>query len=211
MIRNWPHLPVTEKLNVSTHAIGLILAMIGTPLLLIEASIDNDGVVFWCLFIFIVGMVGMYLSSTFYHLALNPEFKKTLRKVDHIAIFGLIGGTYTPFISIYYNKDLGWIFLFILWGIILIGMITKIFRIGKNKILSSILYLILGWMVVLIYKPITSDMSDLVFNWLVIGGLSYTLGVFFYLWKQLKYHHAVWHLFVLGGTFSHFLSIYFSL
>lgn len=211
MIRNWFHLPVTEQLNVSTHAVGLILALIGTPLILFKASTDDDGSVFWCVFIFIVGMVGMYFSSSIYHLAVNQDLKKKLRKIDHIAIFGLIGGTYTPFISIYYNQSKGWIFLLMLWVVILIGMITKVFRIGRNNILSTILYLILGWMVVLIYKPITANMPDLVFNWLIIGGLSYTLGVFFYMWERFKYHHAVWHLFVLGGTFSHFLSIYYSL
>ena len=211
MFGDWASLPFPEKLNVYTHAIGLILVLIGTPLLLIHALRLNDWSIFWCMAVFTIGMVWMYASSTLYHMAIKPGRKKMLRKLDHAAIFGLIGGTYTPFISIYYNQSEGWIFLFILWSIILLGMLVKVFHIGKNKLLSSALYLILGWMVMLIYGPITTDMPSLVHTWLLIGGLFYTLGVVFYIWKRLRYHHAIWHLFVVGGTTSHYLSLYHSL
>ncbi len=211
MINNWLTLPIAERLNVLTHALGLVLVLVGTPFLLIEAFQSGEGTIFWCFFVFTTGMVWMYISSTLYHLAIDPGRKKLLRKIDHLAIFGLIGGTYTPFISIYYSQLNGWLFLSILWLIIVTGMIVKIFHIGRSNLLTALIYLALGWMFVFIYQPLTAEMSFTVLLWLLVGGISYTTGVIFYLWKRFKFHHAVWHLFVVGGTMSHYFSLYHSL
>ena len=210
MIEHWNKLTWVEKLNSLTHGTGIILAIVGAVILLPYSFTHHSHTVFLCLTIFVVGMIWMYFTSTIYHMAIDPLRKKLYRKLDHIAIFGLIGGSYTPFIALYYNQQKGWLFLGILWMVILAAVAIKIFHIGKSRLLSTLIYLLLGWMVVFIYQPITEGMSREVFTWLVIGGVSYTIGVIFYLWKKWTYHHPVWHLFVMGGTFSHYFSLYLS-
>lgn len=210
-MQGWKLLSLEEKLNVATHGLGLILAIAGSPFL-ISVSLPSGGVITTLsLVVFCISMISMYFSSTFYHLSVNKRWKMMWRKIDHMAIFALIGGTYTPFISIYYSEMKGWYFLLILWILIISGIVMKIFRTGRQRYLSTIIYLLLGWMVVIIYNPVTINMSHDVFYWLVVGGVFYTVGIIFYLWRRLKFNHAIWHLFVVAGTTGHFLSLYLSL
>jgi len=200
-----------EKLNALTHGIGLLLTLIGTPILIIESIRLGNVMVSMAVGLFCISMICMYFSSTYYHLAINYQLKKLWHKIDHVSIFALIGGTYTPFIFIYYSGKNGWTFLAVLWSIIVMGMIFKIVKTEKYRFVSALLYLILGWLIVVIYKPVTSEMADHVLYLLLFGGLSYSVGVIFYLWRRIKFHHAIWHIFVIGGTLGHFLSIYYSM
>ena len=208
---NWKSITLDEKLNAITHCLGLVIALIGAPFIIIESLGKNSIPITIAIAVFCVSMIWMYFSSTFYHISISDSIKKLWHKIDHISIFALIGGTYTPFIAIYYSDRGGWSFLSFLWLLILFGIVFKIFKFGKHRIISTLLYVLLGWMVVVIYKPITEHMSDQVHYWLITGGILYTSGVFFYLWRKIRFHHAVWHLFVLGGTVAHFISLFLSL
>jgi hemolysin III len=207
---SWEKLSLEEKFNVFTHGMGMILAIIGS-VYIIPIAWRTTTSIHSTILVFCLSMIWMYSASTYYHLSLDPIAKLKWRVIDHMSIFALIGGTYTPFIAIYYGKTLGWLFLAGLWMIILLGMLLKYYRTGRNNYLSTLLYLILGWLVVVIYEPITESMAAPVYFWLVAGGFFYTLGIIFYLWKSLRFHHGIWHLFVLGGTTSHFVSILLSL
>lgn len=193
-----------EQANVLTHAIGLLLVILCCPLLLMSEPVHEP---WFGLVIFIIGMTFTYFSSAYYHLHPEGIVKDKWRIVDHISIFILIGSTYTPFILFYYNVPEGNTFLFIHWMIILGGILFKLIFKDKYEVFSLTLYLFLGWMVLLIYDPITANMSEQVKFWLFVGGLNYTIGVIFYVWKKLYYHHAIWHIFVILGSAGHYLAL----
>jgi len=203
----YKNLPLDEKANVITHGAGLVLALVFTPVLLYSEAISLK---FWGLVTFSFGMVSMFFCSTFYHLA-NKEIRKNRwRILDHISIFILIGCTYTPFILFYYHTAEGLAFLRLHWSIILFGVIFKLIFKTKFEIVSLALYLILGWMVVFIFKEISSGMSSGVIFWLLAGGMSYTIGVYFYVKTSIQWNHAIWHIFVLLGCSGHYIALFLS-
>lgn len=201
-------LPLEEWINVLTHGFGIILTLFAVPFLMYDASKVLSSIQFFGVLVFAFGLLFMYSSSTAYHLAIKEKTKKSLKVLDHIAIFVLIGGSYTAFILTYLYNETGAIFLIVMWAIIATGIILKLFFTGRFEWVSLLLYLVLGWMVVFIYDDITVLMSDGVLFWLVAGGLSYTVGTIFYTVKQIPFGHAIWHLFVMGGTIAHFVSYY---
>ena len=152
----------------------------------------------------------LYGASTLYHMVKPGKIKQYLRIFDHAAIYVLIAGSYTPFALITLREHGGIPLFFVLWGITIVGIIFKVFFVGRFNVLSTILYLAMGWMAVFVYEPM---LHTLPFNGLVLlvaGGLSYTLGTVFYLWDRLPFNHAIWHLFVLGGSICHFMAVYYS-
>lgn len=161
--------------------------------------------------IFGFGMLMTYLSSTLYHAIQVKKYKDFMQICDHISIYFLIAGTYTPVILRYVSPEISKPFLILLWTMVLLGSIFKVFFTRRFPWLSTGIYLFMGWMVVFLYQPLLAQMSWAVFKWILIGGLAYTLGVVFYKWHSLKYHHAIWHVFVLIGTGSHFWATYQSL
>lgn len=203
-----PQTPNEEKANAATHGLGLIGILILCPML-INLAYKGLGVVSIIgVLLFFFGAVFMYSSSTIYHLIKDPVKKVKARIIDHISIFFLIGGTYAAVVQRYVPNQTAIWFMATMWGIIAAGAILKIFFTGKYQWVSVILYLFLGWMAVFIYKPLYNNMTWEVFQWLLYGGLAYTLGVIFYKNQKLLYSHAIWHLFVLAGTFCHFIGIY---
>ena len=200
-----------EIANSLTHGIGVILGIIGVPILVSYAVFNGTTLHVWGVSIFSISLLMVYLFSTLYHSIQHPMAKRTLRIMDHISIFFLIAGSYTPFIFFFMNRTSGYVFLSILWGCALIGSLLKIFFTGRFNVLSTILYLIMGWTIIFIAKPIFTAMSFEGILWVAIGGGAYTLGVVFYLWKQLKFHHAIWHLFVLSGSISHYIAVLYSM
>lgn len=201
-------LPLEEWYNVTTHFAGLIFSLIAIPFLIILSSQGQTagqivGVIFFCF-----GLLFMYASSTAYHWAIKDSIKNALKILDHISIFMLIGGSYTAFILTYLNTKQGWIFLAIQWTIISFGILFKIFYTGKYEWLSLLLYLVLGWMVVFIFEEVTLHMSSLTLWLMIVGGASYTIGTIFYAVKKIPFGHAIWHLFVIGGTATHYFSLY---
>lgn len=202
--RSFGQISDQEKANVVTHALGLLLVIVFAPLLLLSEPIHTA---WYGLVIFIFGMAFTYFSSSYYHLQTATKSKNYWRIIDHISIFILIGSTYTPFILFHYNEPNGHTFLLVHWMIIVGGILFKLVYKDKYEIFSLTLYLLLGWMVLIIYEPISASMSTEVKMWLFVGGLSYTTGVLFYVWKKLYYHHAIWHIFVILGSFGHYMAL----
>ena len=201
-----------EKANYTTHALGIAFALITIPFM-IKAAVQRGSVsTIWGVSVFSCAMLMVYSSSTIYHLVkLNTPAKRALRIWDHIGIFIMIGGSYTPLVLKYTATVTAILFLGTMWFIIVIGSILKIFYTGKYLLLEVLIYLALGWMAVFIIKPLASNMPAPIFVYILAGGLLYSIGVVFYLWKKLDYHHAVWHIFVLAGTVTHFFAVYNSI
>ena len=200
-------LPRHELYNVLTHGLGFILSLIGIPFLFfkINSSITPTELIGISAFSF--GLLAVYLASTTYHLSTNPRSKELWRIVDHIAIYFLIGGSYTAYILKYYDQPDGWMFLGVHWLLIPIGILMKIFFTGRFEIVSLLLYLVLGWMAVLIVEALTANMAKDVWYLILCGGLSYTIGIVFYVWEPHPINHAIWHIFVLGGSIFHFFGL----
>ncbi|MFQ5570512.1 MAG: hemolysin III family protein [Rhodothermales bacterium] len=196
-----------EWANSITHGIGLVLSVIGLIVLVFVAVATGEaGLVVGCS-IFGGTLVFMYTASTLYHSFRAPRLKRLLRILDHIAIYLLIAGTYTPFALLYFDGGWLWTLLCLEWGVALAGVVFKIFFTGRFRILSTLLYLAMGWLAVVALKPLLAAAPLGCVAWMVAGGLLYTGGVAFYVWKRLPYHHAVWHVFVLGGSACHYLAL----
>lgn len=204
---SWQQLPKTEKANVLTHALGIFLFIILGMVFFIRKNHDLTNVLTGSMFVFFCSATWLYLTSTIYHYSLDAGRKLFWRNMDHIAIFFLIGGTYQPFIMLYYPGEKGMIFMMIMWVLIFMGVGYKIFIRNSWGWFSTLIYLGLGWMVVFIIKPLIYAIGNESLYWLFLGGLAYTIGVIFYQSKKIPYNHAIWHLFVLAGTISHYISI----
>lgn len=197
-----------ELANALSHGFGLLLGVIGIPFL-IQKVLENGDAKAWIGGIaFSVGILMVYSFSTFYHAAKNPQWKSKLQVLDHIAIYFLIAGSYTPMVLAVLKQDKAIIFLSILWGSVLIGTFFKLFFTGRFKILSIIIYLTMGWLAVFFIQDIVERISLETLIWIGIGGIAYTIGVYFYVKSEKLYFHTIWHLFVLAGTIAHFVAVY---
>ncbi len=197
-----------ELWNFKTHFFGLFLIIIGTPVLLLfnqkETEYSTVSIIIYC-----IGLISVYLSSTLYHYSKNIEIKKKLRIVDHVSIYFLIIGSYAPVCFITLHKDSGVIVFIAVLIISIMGIIYKIFSKSRFRNYSIFFYLILGWLIVF---EINTLFELIEFNakvLLILGGLSYTTGIIFYLYDKIKYFHAIWHIFVLVGSISHYFMILF--
>jgi hemolysin III len=197
-----------EKINALTHGVGVLFTLVAIPFLWQKMGKISDYNAHLGTIMFGLGMLAVYLSSTLYHAIQKNPLKKRLHVCDHVSIYFLIGGSYVPFVQAYTDAQTALIFLSIQWSIILIGAVLKLFFLGKNEKISLLVYIVLGWSALFLFTPFSANMPVEVFKWILIGGFSYSIGVFFYRWNQQKYAHAVWHLFVLGGTVAHFIAIW---
>lgn len=197
-----------EIANSITHGIGAALATAALTILVVFAAIKGDAWHVVSFSIYGASLVIMYLSSTLYHAFTNQKVKRYFRIMDHSSIFLLIAGTYTPITLLpLRGTGWGWTIFGIIWGLAVLGIFFKLFFIGKLEKLSVIFYILMGWLVVIAIKPMIEILPTGLLLWIAIGGLSYTLGIIFYAWQKLPYAHAIWHLFVLGGSISHFFGI----
>jgi hemolysin III len=198
-----------EVMNAVTHGIGTLLSVAGLVLLTVLAYLHGD---IWHIVSFSIygtTLVLLYLASTLYHSFTNERIKRIFKILDHSAIYLLIAGTYTPFTLVPLHGVLGWTVFGVVWGLAMIGIVLKIFFAGRFNILSTLCYLGMGWFIVFAIKPLIATVPALGMTWLLVGGLFYTLGSIFYLWKKIPYNHAIWHLFVLAGSISHFIAVFF--
>jgi len=186
---------------------GAMLAIAALALLVTLAALQGDAWRVVSLAIYGATLVILYLVSTMYHAFRGPRIKRLFRTLDHSAIFLLIAGTYTPITLVHLRGGWGWTLFGIIWGLAAGGVVTKIFFTGRLRVLSVVLYVAMGWLVLIALKPILETVPRGLLAWLLAGGVSYTLGLTFYLAKRLPYHHAVWHLFVLGGSVCHFIGM----
>ena len=201
-----------EKANYITHALGILFSAIAIPFLILYAMPRSTVSTIWGVCVFSFALLMVYSASTIYHaVKQNTDTKRMLRILDHISIFVMIGGSYTPLVLIYTEPKTAFVFLSILWSLIALGSILKIFYTGKYLLIEVFLYLALGWMIVFIIKPLIANMPAEIFYFVLVSGIFYSIGVVFYLWKNLNYHHAVWHVFVLAGTVTHFFAVYNSI
>ncbi len=199
--------PGEEIANSLTHGIGILLSIGGLGVLTAFASVFGNARHIVGVSIFGFTMVLLYTSSTLYHSIPIPRVKSILRLIDHSAIFLLIAGTYTPFTLITLQGPWGWTLFGIVWTVAAAGIIFQTNLIQRFPIISVVLYILMGWVVVVAIKPLMERIAPGGLALLFGGGVSYTFGVLFYAWRNLPYHHAVWHLFVLGGTVLHYFAV----
>ncbi|TMM53942.1 hemolysin III family protein [Maribacter algarum] len=199
--------PKEELLNTISHAVGAIFGIIGLYLLL-SKNIEKTPYTTISIIVYSVTFISMFIASSMYHYVRDPELKKKLRVVDHINIYFLIAGTYTPMCLITLIDAKGWIIFYIVWVIVAVGTLLKLFLTGKFEILSLVLYLAMGWLVVYDFDNLSDYTSSQGIQLLFLGGAFYTLGIIFYAIDRIPYNHFIWHLFVLGGAISHWLMIY---
>lgn len=196
-----------ELANAITHGIGVIFGIVALTVLCVLGA--HFGSVSHVLSYLVYGcsLILLYLSSTLYHALPSPKVKTIFKILDHSSIYLLIAGTYTPFLVLNLNNQLGTTLLIVIWSIAIAGIVFKIFFTGRFKYLSTLLYIGMGWIIVFAYGPLKETMKPEAMNWLLAGGLTYTFGTIFYLAKKLQYTHAIWHLFVLTGSVFHFVAI----
>jgi len=192
-----------ELANAITHGIGVLLASSAFVYLIINAEKGSK----WTFAVYGVSLVMLYLASTLYHSLIFTRARNLFRKFDHMAIFLLIAGTYTPFCLTALKGWVGWTMLGIVWGFAILGIVLKSLFTGRFEWLSISIYILTGWMVVFAIKPIYESLSVVGFTFLLAGGLAYTIGTFFYVNARIPYHHSIWHLWVLAGSTFHFFSI----
>lgn len=196
-----------ERANMVSHGVGLLLFLIGVPFLVIYTF--NTGILGYFIgtILYCVSLLMVYTSSTLYHSSYNAKVRRRLRIFDHISIYFLIAGSYSPFLLTHIQSKSGNTIFIILWSMVIIGSIVKLKFVHKFKIISTIAYLVMGWLALFIIKPLYLELPRVSFYWILAGGLLYTFGAYFYIKNDLKYNHLIWHLFVLGGSIAHFIAV----
>lgn len=196
-----------EVFNSVSHGIGAGLGIAGLVIMIVYAAYTGDAWKIVSTTIFGASLIFMYTSSTLYH-ALVGRKRVFFNKMDHSAIYVLIAGTYTPFMLVTLRGPWGWSIFGAIWALAIAGILFKMFWYTKKlRTLSAVIYLIMGWLVVIALKPLIAKLPIGGLIWLVAGGLSYSIGIIFYLVKKIPFGHGIWHLFVLGGSFCHYLSV----
>jgi hemolysin III len=201
--------PLEENFNIFSHAAGLSLSVAALVLMVIRASLYGNAWHVVSVSIFGASLICLYTASTFYHSAKKPVIRARLRIIDHASIYILIAGTYTPFTLITLNGSVGWVIFTISWSLALSGIILKLFFTGRFNLVSTLMYVFMGWIIVFAVKPLIDNLSSEGLFWLVAGGLAYTVGASLYSIRKIKFNHAIFHLFVLLGSACHFVSVYF--
>ena len=199
--------PREELANALSHGVGLLLAIAATPVLIIGTASHGNAANIVGSSVFAVTLVLLYLSSTWYHAAPMSRLKDRLRRLDHAAIYLLIAGTYTPFTLGVLDGPWGWTLFGLVWGAAAIGVCEKLISGIRYPRLSTVLYLAMGWLVLIAIRPLMLNVPAQGLGWLVAGGLSYTAGTVFYAAQRLPYNHLVWHLFVMSGSTCHFFAV----
>lgn len=208
-LEEWAHALVLgdEWANTLTHGLGLLLSVLGFSFLM-HLSYDSDDPLKLASFvIYGASLVLLYAASTIYHLVKTPKLKKALRVVDHCAIYLLIAGSYTPFTLMPLKGLYGWMMFGAIWSLACLGIFLKAFYIHRFKKFSTALYLLMGWLAIIAAKPLIDSYPYEGLLWLLAGGVLYTLGVVFFVQDKKKFFHAIWHVFVIGGSVCHYFSI----
>lgn len=200
-----------ELVNSITHGLGALFSVVALIVLIITAEKYGDARHLISFSVYGVSLVLLYLSSTLYHSFSSPKLKKLFSRFDHVSIFLLIAGTYTPILLTTTRGVLGWTMLTIIWTMALAGAIIRAVYVNRFRKQMVVIYLVMGWLFVMGGKQIFENLSAESIWFLVLGGLAYSAGVIFYLWRKLPYSHGIWHLFVLAGSTLHFFAIYYTL
>jgi len=194
--------------NSITHGIGFVLSVVALILMVVYASYNSDAWSIVGVSIFGTTLILLYMSSTLYHAFPKGRLKQIFQLLDQSFIYLLIAGTYTPVLLITLRNPLGWTVFGLVWAMAIGGITHRIFFFDKLKFLTLVSYITMGWLSLIVFKSILKAAPTELVVWLLIGGVFYTGGLIFYRWERLPFNHAIWHLFVLGGSFSHFMGIY---
>jgi hemolysin III len=205
---NFGYSSAEEVANALTHGLGFLLALAGLVLITTYSALYGNVWHIVSSIIFASSMVLLYGVSTFYHSVSNIKVKKILQQLDHTAIFLLIAGSYTPFTLVTLQGTVGWVLLSSVWLLALVGVIFQYSILKKYEKIRIALYLLMGWLIIFAIQPLSESLATGGLVLLVLGGLSYSVGVIFYLWDKLKFNHAIWHSFVLAGTAFHFFAVF---
>jgi len=202
-----PKLRRYELANSLTHGTGLALSVGGCAVLVTLAALRGNAWHLVACSVYGATLVCLYTASTVYHSVRSRRWKRILRVVDHSSIYLLIAGTYTPFTLVSLRGAWGWTLFGTVWGLTVAGILFKVWWVDHFPILSTLVYLAMGWLVLIAVKPVLAMMPLAAIAWLLAGGLLYTAGVAFFAWQRLPYHHAIWHVFVLGGSVCHYFAV----
>lgn len=200
--------PLEEKINIISHLVGFILSIVALVLLATYSSIFGNATHIVSMSIFGLSLLILYAASTIYHGTKTPSLRKKLQIFDHASIYILIAGTYTPFALLTLGGAIGWTIFGVVWGLAIIGVILKFFFIGRYTRLSTLMYVFMGWIVLFAINTLIENLEFGGLVLLVAGGLSYTIGAILFSLEKLKFNHAIFHLFVLGGSICHFFSVF---
>jgi len=197
-----------ERFNSITHLIGAITALAGMVVLVVMAAKQGDPWKIVSFSVYGATLFFLYTVSTLYH-SLRGHAKRLFRKLDHFSIYFLIAGTYTPFALVTLNGGWGWTIFGIIWGLAVLGIALEALPQGKNRVLSVIIYVIMGWLMMVALKPLLAVLPCTGFWWLLLGGCLYTGGLIFYFFDEnIRHFHGIWHLFVLGGSICHYITMF---
>jgi hemolysin III len=200
-------MPTEEKLNAWSHGLGVGLGIAALVLMLLGVDQTNPFGLF-SVIVYGLSIILLFLASTCYHAITSSKRKHYFRVADHIGIYLLIAGTYTPVLLIAIPNGLGWILFWVVWGIAAFGLVLKLFFTGRFERFSTFLYLAMGWLAIIPYTELTTALDAKALALLIGGGVAYTVGVLFYAIEKIPYNHFIWHLFVLGGASCHFFMVY---
>lgn len=196
-----------EVANAITHGIGTVLSVVALVLLIVFASLKGTAWHVVSFSIYGTTMLLLYLNSTLVHSLKEGKMKDLFEFFDHSSIYLFIAGTYTPFLLVAIRGTLGWSLFGVIWGIAVFGVLFKAFFVKKFLFMSTIFYIAMGWLIVLAWTPLSANVASGGMTLLVAGGVLYTLGTIFYVWRGFPFHHAIWHVFVLAGSVTHFFAI----
>ncbi|MBE5315419.1 MAG: hemolysin III family protein [Xanthomonadales bacterium] len=196
-----------ELINALTHGVGAFASAAAGAVLITLAALWGDAWQLGTAIVFVITLLLLYIASTLYHAARHGQLKQRLKVLDHCAIFLLIAGTYTPFTLLGLRDSWGWTLFGIIWALAVLGVVFKLFFTGRFPRLSTMMYVAMGWLIVIAFGPMVQELSTATIAWLLAGGVAYTLGTLFYHRESLPYAHAIWHLFVLAGSSFHFVAV----
>jgi hemolysin III len=200
--------PAEERINILSHALALLFSILGLLALVTRALQFGDTLLLVSFTVFGLSLVALYTASTIYHSTLEPTLRARLRTVDHASIYVLIAGTYTPFTLITLQGAAGWTLFGITWGMAATGIVLKLFFTGRFRLISTLMYVFMGWLIVFFIKPLMASFPPAGLAWLLAGGIAYTLGAVLYSIPKVPFHHAVFHVFVVLGSACHFVAVF---
>lgn len=206
MTTNPKSILIEEKWNAYSHALGIVLSIIGF-IFFLQKDLTTTPYLYGSIVAYGISLIILFSASTMYHAVERPKLKKKLRVLDHISIYYLIAGTYTPVCLTILIDSKGWLLFYSVWGIAILGTFLKLFFTGKFETFSLVLYGVMGWLVVIDYPFLSENITSKGLFYLALGGAFYTIGILFYAIKKIPYNHLIWHFFVLGGAISHWMLI----
>lgn len=200
--------PREELVNTFTHGAGVIVSIAAGAVMITLSAIHGNAWQIVSAAIFSAALIFLYVASTLHHGVSSPKAKDRLLVLDHCAIYVLIAGTYTPFTLVTLNGAWGWSLFGVIWGLAAVGIVLKLFLTGRFELISTLIYVAMGWLILIAFRPLLNQLSATAVVLLVTGGVAYTIGTYFFLNTRLRYAHAIWHLFVLLGSALHFIAVW---